>query len=129
MSSTDMTVSSHIYSYDFSSALTQAYGGGAGYKQIFPGGPGIGVYGMVTGDIDQDGAVFISDRAIWITNSGSAGSYKPADLDFDGSVYVTDRAKWIINSGSNNPIEKSALLLNLQPVLKAKYSSQVPENK
>jgi len=91
-----------VYTYDFSTGIGQAYGGGSGYKQI----PGTtpAVYGMVAGDIDQNGSVYVPDYTIWASNQGTAGVYYNADLDFDGNVYVPDYTKWAANQGTSNPI-------------------------
>jgi hypothetical protein len=96
MSSAPLLVSGNTYSYDFTDAVTKAYGGSAGYKQI-----GDDVYGMVAGDIDADGAIFASDFNSWAINFGLTKIYLPADLDMDGQVFASDFNKWALNFGTN----------------------------
>ena len=116
MSSVGMSLSGHTYSYDFSTAVTQAYGGTTGYKLI-----GTSVYGMVTGDIDGDGKVFPTDYNIWAEGFGGVNGYFNADLDMDSKIFPTDYNKWAENFGTvTDPTLKSA-------TLKAKYTSCVPE--
>jgi hypothetical protein len=82
-----------VYSYDFSTAMTQAYNGGAGYKLI-----GSGVYGMAGGDNDADGDVDLTDKATWSANAGTAG-YKPSDFDLNSQVNNTDKNDvWVENT-------------------------------
>ncbi|MCD4683421.1 MAG: hypothetical protein K8R86_09085, partial [Bacteroidales bacterium] len=50
LSASPVTGSGGMYSYDFSTSLSQAHGGGAGYKLI-----ATSVYGMPGGDFDGDG--------------------------------------------------------------------------
>jgi hypothetical protein len=111
MSSAPLIVSGNTYSYDFTDAVTNAYGGAAGYKQI-----GTGVYGMVAGDINADGAVFDSDFDNWTINFGLTTIYLPADMDLDGQVFVSDFNRWALNFGMNNSYDGT----------KEKLKSQVP---
>jgi len=96
ISSAPLLLTENTYSYDFTDDITKVYGGAAGYKQI-----GTGVYGMVSGDIDADGAVFASDFNIWAINFGLTTVYLPADVDMDGQVFVSDFNKWAVNFGTN----------------------------
>ena len=121
MSSSGMSLLGDCYVYDFTDRISKAYGGSAGYKQIANM-----VCGMVAGDIDGDGQVYVSDRTVWVMNSGTYGRYNAADLDFDGNVYVSDRSIWVTNSGVSNPILKSNQLLEGSAGLQPKYSSQIP---
>lgn len=102
------------YAYNFSTAITQAYGGNAGYKQI-----NTGVFGMVGGDVDADGSLLSTDYNIWASNYGLPGIYLNSDLDMDGNVLLSDYNKWAANFGISNIISKG---LN-----GFKYSSQVPK--
>jgi hypothetical protein len=118
MSATGATLSAGIYNYDFTSALSKAYGGGTGYKQL-----GTGVFGIVTGDIDHDGQVFVSDYNVWAVQFGAPGIYSASDLDQDGNVWVSDYNKWAVNFG--NTTINPALLKSAG--MKPKYVSCVPE--
>ena len=97
MSSGPLVLSGNTYAYDFTDAITKAYGGAAGYKQLADG-----VFGMVAGDIDADGAVFASDFNIWAVNFGLVTIYLPTDVDLDGQVFTSDFNKWAVNFGTNN---------------------------
>ena len=118
MSNTGATLNDGVYSYDFTTALTQAYGSGIGYKQIETG-----VYGMVAGDINNDGNVFVTDYNIWAVDFGLTHTYSNSDLTQDGNVFVTDYNEWAVNFGitTTNP----SLLKSAQ--LKPRYFSCVPE--
>lgn len=96
MSSAPLTLVGNTYTYDFTNDVTKAYGGATGYKQI-----GTGVFGMVAGDIDADGAVFASDFNLWAINFGLTTVYLPADVDMDGQVFASDFNKWAVNFGTN----------------------------
>jgi len=112
MNATGLVLSETVYSYDFSTDITKAYGGGAGYKEL-----GGGVFGMVAGDTDADGSIFASDFVVWANSSGSMAVYDAADIDFDGSVFASDFVLWAGNSGTNHPIEGTPT---------PAYTSQVP---
>jgi hypothetical protein len=96
MSSAPLALSGNTYTYDFTDALTKAHGSAAGYKEI-----GTGVFGMVAGDIDADGAVFTSDFNLWAINFGLITVYLAADVDMDGQVFTSDFNKWAENFGTN----------------------------
>jgi hypothetical protein len=112
MSASGLTLAGSTYSYDFSTLLTQAYGGAAGYKEI-----ATGVFGMVSGDADGDGKVFPSDYIQWSGKYNLTG-YLNSDYDMDSKVFPSDYVKWSSNYNKNNPVSKHLNQL--------KYSSQVP---
>ncbi|GEM_PF-547085 len=85
MSANPVTVSGGIYSYDFTTAITQVYNGGAGYKEI-----ATGVYGMVGGDANADGTIDAADKTLWANDAGTKG-YKATDHNMD--VQVDNRDK------------------------------------
>jgi len=115
MAANAVTMTSGIYTYDFSTGIGQAYGGAVGYKQI---GISPARYGMVTGDINQDGSVYTSDYDIWAPLAGTANVYNHADLNMDGNVYTSDYDKWATNSGISHP---------LNTPVRIKYVSGVPQ--
>jgi hypothetical protein len=96
MSSEPLVLSGNTYIYDFTDAITKAYGSAMGYKQIASG-----VFGMVAGDSDADGAIFTSDYNRWAALFGNTLIYLAADLDMDGQVFASDFNKWAINFGIN----------------------------
>ncbi len=100
LSANALTLNGNTYAYDFSTALAQAYGSGAGFREIAPG-----VFGMAGGDTDADGQVFTSDFNNWAGQFGSSGVYNNADLDLDGAVFTSDFNKWAGNFGVSNPVE------------------------
>jgi hypothetical protein len=118
MSNTSPTLTGTTYSYDFTTGLTQAYLGGTGYKQI--GFTPI-KYGMVVGDINDDGSVNVIDYNQWALNYQKINGYYNPDLNFDGTINVLDYNKWALDYNAvNNANLKSASLL-------PKYISNVPK--
>jgi hypothetical protein len=113
MSATELSLTGDVYSYDFSTGIDQAYGGGNGYKEI-----AAGVFGMVTGDMDGDSDVGVNDFTLWATDFGNAPVYMNSDADMDSDVGVNDFTKWATNFGIANPVESG-----MAPVT---YRSQVP---
>ncbi len=93
MSATEAILNTGIYSYDFTTGIAKAYGGGIGYKQLGS------IFAMVVGDIDQDGNIFASDYNRWAIEFGYTSGYLKSDLDMDGTVFVSDYNKWAINFG------------------------------
>jgi len=115
MSAVGATLTGGVYSYDFTTGLNAAYGGGSGYKQVGS------TFGMVAGDADKDGNVYISDYNRLINGFGTTNGYFDYDMDMDGFGYISDYNKWSPNFGAaENGTLKSAQL-------KPKYSSSVPE--
>ncbi len=112
MNSGGIPLTGSDYSYNFSTALTQAYNGGAGYKEITAG-----VFGMVAGDADADGSIYPSDYNQWAAKYNSTG-YLNSDFDMDSNVYPSDYNKWASNYNKGNPIAKNQGLVT--------YISQVP---
>ena len=90
-----------VYTYDFSTSISQAYGGGLGYKLI-----NTGIYGMAGGDANGDGVIDAADKALWAGQAGTKG-YKASDFDMDLEV---------------NNIDKNDLMIENQDL-----SSQVPD--
>jgi len=118
MSSTGAISVNNIYSYDFTTDVTKAFGGANGYKLI---GTLPLRYGMVAGDIDNDGNIFVADYNSWAANAGISGLYFGQDLDMDGNIFISDYNFWASNAGLiNNPVLKSAAIKSL-------YTSGVPK--
>ena len=115
MSNAGASLSTGVYSYDFTTALAQAYGGGTGYKAIGS------LFGMVVGDDNNDGSVNILDYNPWAINFQKASGYYTADLNFDGSINILDYNKWALNFNAvNNANLKSA-------PIHSEYISNVPK--
>ncbi|CAN5579083.1 hypothetical protein BH10BAC5_BH10BAC5_20270 [soil metagenome] len=79
--------------YDFTTGLNKFYGGDA--KNL-----GGGIFGIYSGDGNQDGSIDNFDRNIvWRPNNGQSG-YLGADFNLDGSVDNIDKnLKWRPNNG------------------------------
>jgi len=116
MSSAGMSLSSGVYSYDFTTGLDQAYGGSSGYKQAGD------KYVMVGGDITHDGNIYVTDYNAWAVAFGTTDGYYKSDLNMDGDVYVTDYNLWAANFGSTADTTIKSGLLN-----RSKYFSCVPD--
>ena len=115
MSSVGVSSSNGVFSYDFTISLSQAYGGGNGYKQVGS------AFAMISGDTDQDGSINVTDYNAWAAAFGFTNGYTKPDLDMDGSVLVSDYNKWAANFGMANAANlKSA-------TNRPKYFSGVPE--
>jgi PKD repeat protein len=100
MSSIGLTANAGLYSYDFSTGATQAYGGTSAHKQIGPG-----VWGMMGGDGNRDGSVTISDKSpIWESQSGTHG-YLDSDYNLDTQSDNKDKDNiWAPNLGKGNQV-------------------------
>ena len=116
MSATGISLTGSSYLYNFSTAITQAYGDAAGYKQI-----GTGVFGMVSGDADADGNISVLDFSEWSTSFGLNPFYLSADIDLDVDVTVLDFSQWSSNFGLSTPAKGSSAV--------GKYKCQVPSVK
>ena len=80
------------FTVDASTAYDKYYGGDAALLET-------GVYGMYSGDIQQDGKVTTLDYSIWYNSirAGESG-YKVSDCNGDGVVTIADYAIWYHNA-------------------------------
>ena len=102
LSGNPLTSNAGVYTYNFTSAASQVYGGSAAAKELAPG-----VWGMISGDGNADRTVDMVDKsAAWSGQSGTNG-YKQGDFDLNGRT--------------DNPDKNEKLLINLG------HQSQVPE--
>jgi len=100
LSATALTQTAGVYSYDFSTSLSQAHGGGAGYKLVEAS-----VYGMPGGDVDGDGDIDATDKAAWTANAGTEGGYQPADFNMDNQVNNPDKNDtWVENTSLTDQV-------------------------
>lgn len=100
--------------YNFTSAQTQAYG--TDPMVALPGG----VYGMISGDGNGDGAINDADReTAWRVQNGTAWEYhKFSDFNLDGGIDIKDlNFFWRIHNGSATQVPGSSLAkpLKLSP--------------
>ncbi len=77
-----LTRTNGIYSYDFSTAVSQAYL--SGQKLVN------GKAAMVGGDANNDGTIDTNDLLLWKTKAGERG-YENTDVNFDGEVDNKDK--------------------------------------
>ncbi|NOX47177.1 MAG: hypothetical protein GXO89_09395 [Chlorobi bacterium] len=101
ISASGLSESGGVYDYDFSTAITQVYNGGAGYKEI-----AANVYGMVGGDANADGNINTADKTLWANDAGTKG-YKSTDHNLD--VQVDNRDKndtWAENDSYSSQVPK-----------------------
>jgi hypothetical protein len=120
MSANSATLNAGTYSYDFTTGLSQAYGGGSGCKQL-----GSTIV-MVSGDMDKDGNIFVSDFNNWAVDFGATNGYFTSDFDMDGNVWVSDYNKWAVNFGFQTDTNLKSTQINSEQI-KPKYSSMVPK--
>ena len=92
LSANALTPSGGTYSFNFSTAITQAYGDALGYKLI-----GSGIYGMAGGDKDADGDVDLTDLASWKADAGKNG-YKSSEFNLDYQVNNQDKNDVLIEN-------------------------------
>ena len=89
-----------IYTYDFSSAELQVYGGIMAHKEI-----GSGIWGMVAADGDANGIINMDDKFnTWMAQSGLSGYYTG---DFNMDIQIDNKDKndlWLNNSGYNEQV-------------------------
>ncbi len=111
MSSTAVTQSGGLYTYDFTTAATQAYGTKA--QTLLE----TGVYGMFAGDVNGDGSIVFnginSDRELVLIQVGANSptspqqGYSAEDTNMDGSIVFnginSDRELVLIQVGANSP--------------------------
>ncbi len=96
ISAVPMTEASGVYSYDFSTAISQAYL--SGQKLID------GKAAMIGGDANQDGTVDNNDLLLWKTKAGERG-YENADVNLDAEVNNKDKDDvGVPNEGSNSNV-------------------------
>jgi hypothetical protein len=123
MSAAGLTSNCDNYTFNFTDAITKAYGSSGGYKQIKDG-----VYGMVCADANSDGSITILDFTKWATNFGLTSAYIPSDINQDGGVTVPDFTKWATNFGIGNIVPLKSLILPDGSIpQKHIYKSQLPD--
>lgn len=103
-----------VYSYNFSSGETQAYGAANGHKQLESG-----VWGMIAADGNGNGLIQNSDEtAVWKADLGASG-YLGGDFEMTGLTQNTDEtAYWQPNLGGGGQTPAKANL---------GYECQVPK--
>lgn len=115
MSNNAVTSSGGDYTYDFSTSVTQVYGGINGHKEIETG-----VWGLVAADGNGNGLVQNTDEVnVWKVDLGGSG-YQAGDFNLNGLTQNTDEVNyWKPNLGGGGQI----------PLTDANtgYQSQIPK--
>lgn len=95
MSNSALPLSESSTLYDFSVALSQAYGSNSMAEVE------TGVFAMICGDGNADGVVDESDKLLWRLENGTGWSYgKGGDFNLDGGIDVSDlNFFWRANNG------------------------------
>jgi hypothetical protein len=95
LSSSGLTNSGGVYSWDFTTSSSQAHGGTDAQKSLAGG-----KWGMFSGDGNADDLINNNDKTlIWSVNAGKKG-YLNADFSRDGQVNNNDKNDlWFPNSG------------------------------
>ncbi|MBN1337824.1 MAG: hypothetical protein JXA03_00795 [Bacteroidales bacterium] len=98
MSGSELLLDGNLYSYDFTTAAGQAYGGVTAHKQI-----AAGIWGLTSGDGNGDGQVNNVDKnEVWVIQAGLSG-YLEGDFDMNSQVNNIDKIDhWVINSGRSS---------------------------
>jgi len=79
------------YQYDYSTDVTQVYGGIIGHKEI-----ATSTWGMISGDGDANSQVNNNDKNdIWSPQAGNSG-YLAGDYSLDGQIDNTDKNDYIL---------------------------------
>jgi hypothetical protein len=96
MSAVPLTLSGGMYSYNFSTSGTQAYGANS-QKQL-----AVGKWGMYSGDGDANNTVNTADKTgTWTPDAGKKG-YLNADFNRNGQVNNPDKNDfWRPNIGKS----------------------------
>ncbi len=81
-------------SIDFTYSVSSAYGPEQLNEIIYLGS---GVYGMYSGDYNQDGVIQNSDYDVWEVEPALNNTYLPVDGTLDGVVQATDYDIWFLN--------------------------------
>ena len=94
------TKTGNIYSFDFTFAQIQAFGGADGHKELAPD-----KWGMFSADCDASGLIDNSDKTVlWENQSGTTG-YFESDVNLDTQVNNRDKNDfWLPNLGEGSQV-------------------------
>ena len=94
------TKTGNVYSYDFTFAEIQAFGGASGHKELAPN-----KWGMFAADCDASGEINDSDKTVlWESQTGTTG-YFESDVNLDTQVNNQDKNDfWLPNLGEGSQV-------------------------
>jgi len=97
MSANPLSESGGVYSYDYTTASGQVYGGILAHTELVSG-----IWGMTSGDADANGDIDNIDKDdIWLLERYSSG-YFSGDFDMNGTVLDSDKqVLWKNNAGKS----------------------------
>jgi len=100
ISANPLIESGGIYSYDFSSSASQAYGGSFAHKQLSTSPE---IWGMMAGDADGNGNIQFQDiNNVWDVQTGNTG-YLESDFNLDTQSNNKDKNEyWLPNEGEGS---------------------------
>lgn len=100
LSASPLVESGGVYSYDFTTAAGQAFGGFLAHKEVESG-----VWGMIGGDGNGDLQANNSDKIeVWAIDAANSG-YLGGDFSLDGQCNNQDKIEvWVPNSGSSSQV-------------------------
>jgi hypothetical protein len=100
LSANPLINSGGIYSYNFSTSVSQVFGGINGHVQL-----SAGTWGMKSGDGNADGVVTDNDKInVWALQAGIPG-YLSSDYSLNGQTDNNDKLMfWLTNKGSTSQI-------------------------
>ncbi|MCF8367618.1 MAG: PKD domain-containing protein [Bacteroidales bacterium] len=91
LSANPLTQTGGIYTYDFTTAAGQAYGGASGHKEVAPG-----VWAMFAADGNSDGMVNALDESpLWENEAGNSG-FLNSDFNLDGESNNIDKDDYLV---------------------------------
>jgi len=100
ISNNALTPTGDVYIYNYTSGVNQVLGGIAGHKELAPG-----VWGMFSGDGDQNGNIGPGDKsATWGNQAGTKG-YIYSDYNLDSESNNIDKDEyWLPNNGKGSQV-------------------------
>ncbi len=90
MSSTPLTKSDGLYSYNFTDSGNSAYGGIQSQTLL-----GSGLWGMISGDFNSDGTINALDKSLWNSQAASHG-YLNSDCNLDSETDNKDKNDYFV---------------------------------
>jgi hypothetical protein len=111
LSANPLIENSGVYSYDYSTGPSQAFGGNKAQKELSPG-----VWGMISADGNASGEIDNQDKNdVWLPQYGQVG-YLKGDFDLNSQVDIYDKTnRWATNAGKGITNQQFSVLTNIPP--------------